>query len=176
MAGLDPAPTRKVSTMPHRSLTALALLALLAATPALAAGSSSDTASAPAAADPWTARWGDLGAAYQAAVEQAKAGQYAEAIAALTALGKMEDPRVLNWLGFATRKMGKPQEALAFYDKALTIAPDFTPAREYRGEAYIQLKDLDKARAELAEIEKLCGNQTCEEYTDLAEDLAKAGS
>ena len=60
--------------------------------------------------------------------------------------------------------------------KALTVAPDFKQAREYLGEAYVQAKDLDKAKAELAEIEKLCGNQECEEYKDLAEAIATAGS
>ena len=160
-------------------LSACALLVATLGLPAIAAGTKTDdtAATTPAAApDPWEVKWGKLPALYVDAVAMAKAGKYPEAISALTALNKMEDPRVLNWIGFSTRKSGDAIKALTFYDKALSIAPDFTPAHEYRGEAYIQLKDMAKAKEELAMIAKLCGNMTCEEYKDLNEDLGKAGS
>jgi tetratricopeptide (TPR) repeat protein len=161
-----------------RALTAAIILGLTSGI-ALAAGSETTTTTeepAAAATDPWTAKWGNLGEAYTAAKALIDEEKYAEGIAALEALNKPEDPRVLNWLGFSHRKMGETEKAIELYTKALTIAPDFTPAREYLGEAYIQAKDLDKAKAELAEIEKLCGNQDCEEYKDLAEALKAAGS
>ena len=130
------------------------------------------TAATPAAAtDPLTARFGDLGPAYESARKLAEDGKYAEAIAALNALGKAEDPRVLNWLGYSTRKMGKAAEALVFYDKALSLAPDFVGAHEYRGEAYVMLGETDKAKAALAEIAKLCGNTTCPEHVALAKAI-----
>ena len=160
-------------------LKALALGASLLAlsVPAFAAGETAPAKTAESAPDPWVAKWGDLGEAYTAAKALAEAGKYEEAIAAMTALNKPEDPRVLNWLGFSTRKMGNADAALVFYDKALTIAPEYTPAHEYRGEAYLQKKDMEKAKAELAEIAKLCGNMECEEYKDLNKDImAAAGS
>lgn len=159
--------------------SACALLLVTLGSPALAAGTKTDnaTAAAPAAApDAWDVKWGKLPALYVDAVAMAKAGKYPEAILALTALNKMDDPRVLNWMGFSTRKSGDAVKALTFYDKALSIAPDFTPAHEYRGEAYLQLKDMAKAKEELAMIAKLCGNTTCEEYKDLNEDIGKAGA
>ena len=152
-------------------LIVTALFALgLSAGVALAAGSETTAA----AADPWTEKWGDLGPAYVAAEALVKEEKFAEAITALEALPKQDDPRVINYIAFSTRKLGETDKAIALYTKALAIAPEFTPAHEYLGEAYIQAKDLEKAKAELATIEKLCGNQDCEEYKDLAEDIKKA--
>lgn len=155
------------------STIALALgLALLPAA-AHAAGEET-TAETPAVVDPWTAKWGDLGPDYAAARALVEAGDYEKAIAALGALGKMEDPRVLNWLGFSSRKLGRTDEAVDFYQKALTIAPEFTPAHEYLGEAWLQEKDIAKAKEELKAIETLCGGTSCEEYEDLAKSIAAA--
>lgn len=124
-------------------------------------------------ASKWTEKWGDLGPAYTAAVKLVRATDYGAAITALKALDKPKDPRVLNYLGFAHRKMGKPQAALPYYRTALEIAPDYTPAREYLGEAYLQLGAPDKAKAELAEIEKLCGKD-CAEYKQLQAAITAA--
>jgi tetratricopeptide (TPR) repeat protein len=156
-----------------KALLAALLVLGASCSDALAAGGA-DPAADSAASDPWTAKWGDLGPDYAAAVELVKAEKFSEAITALEALSKPEDPRVLNYLGFSNRKLGNTDKAIEHYTKALSIAPEYTPAREYLGEAYIQAKDLEKAKAELTEIEKLCGNQDCEEYKDLAEDLKKA--
>lgn len=132
------------------------------------------TAAAPATTDRWTKKWGKLGKGYAAAKALVEAGKYAEAIKALKALNKPKDPRVLNYLGYSNRKLGKIDKALEYYYLAINIAPDYTRAREYLGEAFVQVNDLDKAKAELAVIEKLCGNQDCEEYKDLAESIQKA--
>lgn len=156
------------------SLAALLALSLLSGA-AFAAGSSSTTEEpAAAATDPWTEKWGDLGPDYAAAEALVKEEKFADAITALQALPKQDDPRVINYIAFSTRKMGDTDKAIALYTKALEIAPEFTLAREYLGEAYIQAKNMEKAKEQLAEIEKLCGNQECEEYKDLAEDIKKA--
>ena len=160
--------------MLKHTLAALIALSLLSGA-AYAAGSSTTATEEPAAAaDPWTAKWGDLGPDYAAAEKLVKEEKFAEAITALEALPKQDDPRVINYIAFSTRKMGDTAKAIELYNKALGIAPEFTLAREYLGEAYIQAKDMDKAKEQLGEIEKLCGNQDCEEYKDLAEDLKKA--
>jgi tetratricopeptide (TPR) repeat protein len=49
-------------------------------------------------------------------------------------------------LGFTYRKMGRYKESLEAYDKALQISPDYTPALEYRAEAYLGLNRLDEAK------------------------------
>ena len=122
--------------------------------------------------DLWAQKWGDLGPAYLAAVKLAQDDKYDAAIIAFKALDKPDDPRVLNWIGFSLRKSGKVDEAMPYYDKALAKAPEFTPAHEYLGEAFVQMKNLDKAKEQLAQIEKLCGNRTCEEFKDLSAAIA----
>jgi len=55
-------------------------------------------------------------------------------------------------LGFTYRKMGKFNESLAAYDKALLIEPDYPPALEYRAEAYLGLNRIDDARKTYTEL------------------------
>lgn len=51
-----------------------------------------------------------------------------------------------NGAGFAYRKLGDYDKALASYDMALQLAPSFPEAIEYRGEAYLGLNRLDDAK------------------------------
>ena len=51
-----------------------------------------------------------------------------------------------NELGYALRRNGEFRKALGAYNFALEIKPDFYPAIEYRGEAYVSLGMLDEAR------------------------------
>jgi len=51
-----------------------------------------------------------------------------------------------NELGYALRKSGDFRKALGAYNFALQIRPDFYPAVEYRGEAYLSLGMLEEAR------------------------------
>jgi len=55
-------------------------------------------------------------------------------------------------LGFTYRKMGKFKESLEAYDRALQIQPNYTPALEYRAEAYLGLNRLEEARATYTEL------------------------
>ncbi|MCB1463512.1 MAG: tetratricopeptide repeat protein [Nitratireductor sp.] len=98
----------------------------------------------------------------------AKAGHYDLAIAALEMAPDQGDPRVLNYLGYSNRKLGKLDVALGYYRAAVAEDPDFSLVREYLGEAYIQLGLLEKAREQLSEIERICGSKACNEYGQLA--------
>jgi tetratricopeptide (TPR) repeat protein len=51
-----------------------------------------------------------------------------------------------NGLGYALRKTGDYDAALAAYDRALQIEPRFAQAIEYRAEAYLALGRLDDVR------------------------------
>jgi len=102
----------------------------------------------------------------------AKSGAYEKAIELLS-YADQDDPRVLNYLGFSHRKMGKLDKGIAYYQEALAIDPDFVLAREYLGEGYVSAGKLSLARAELDEIEKRCG-QDCEEYQELAAVIESA--
>jgi tetratricopeptide (TPR) repeat protein len=95
----------------------------------------------------------------------AKNGQYAQALDYLT-LAQEKDERVLTYIGFATRKLGRVDEALPLYRRALAVNPDYVVARAYLGEAFLTKGEPAKARGELAEIAQRCG-ATCPAYVDL---------
>jgi len=74
----------------------------------------------------------------------------------------------LNLMGYSLRKSGDTKNALGFYQKALKINPRHRGAHEYLGELYVEIGQLDQARALLDSLERICGNRTCEEYQELA--------
>lgn len=51
-----------------------------------------------------------------------------------------------TYLGYAQRKLGNHAEALAAYEQALRIFPDYPHAIEYQGQAFLGMKRLDQAR------------------------------
>ena len=81
----------------------------------------------------------------------------------------------LNLLGFSLRKSGDMKNAEGFYLKALKLNPRHKGAHEYLGELYVETGHMDKAKAQLATLAKLCGNTTCEEYKDLKKAISAAG-
>lgn len=77
-----------------------------------------------------------------------------------------------NLLGYSLRKSGDYKNAQGFYLKALKLQPSHKGAHEYLGELYVEIGQMQKAEKMLADLEKLCGNKTCEEYEDLAKFIA----
>jgi tetratricopeptide (TPR) repeat protein len=51
-----------------------------------------------------------------------------------------------NMIGYTSRKLGEYDKALAAYDEALRLKPDYLEAIEYRGEAYLGLGRVDDAK------------------------------
>jgi Flp pilus assembly protein TadD len=89
-----------------------------------------------------------------------------------------EEPRnadVHNLLGYSYRKRASPDLPKAFehYNTALRLDPRHKGAHEYIGEAYLMDRKPAEAEKHLAELEKICGNTTCEEYADLAKAIAE---
>lgn len=89
-----------------------------------------------------------------------------------------DDPRnadIHNLLGFTARKSSPPHlpEAFTHYKTALEINPQHRGAHEYLGEAYLMDKQPAQAQKQLAALEQICGNRSCEEYEDLAKAIAK---
>lgn len=103
---------------------------------------------------------------YQQGRKLAKAADYRAAIATL-ASADQADPRVLNYLGYSHRKMGQFDKAIAYYEAALKINPDFVLAREYLGEGFVAMGQIEYAYEQLTEIANRCGRD-CEEYQKLA--------
>lgn len=88
-----------------------------------------------------------------------------------------DEPRnadIHNLLGYTARKRATPDLPKAFehYKTALQLDPRHKGAHEYIGEAYLMAKQPDEAQKHLAELEKICGTKTCEEYEDLAKSIA----
>jgi tetratricopeptide (TPR) repeat protein len=54
--------------------------------------------------------------------------------------------QAMNELGYAFRKTGDYESSVKAYNAALIVRPDFTPAIEYRGEAYLALGQFDKVK------------------------------
>jgi predicted Zn-dependent protease len=109
---------------------------------------------------------------YSVGYWQAKAGQYAAALATLRSAHNQADPRIQTMVGFSLRKLGRVDEAMGYYQKVLAAYPDRTTTRQYLGEAFLQIGQPDKAKEQLAEIAKRCG-VTCEDYQLLADEIAK---
>jgi predicted Zn-dependent protease len=77
-----------------------------------------------------------------------------------------------NLYGYSTRKGGNPKAAIGLYDKALKLNPKHLGALEYQGEAFVELKQVPKAKKNLAMIKSICGT-SCEQYIDLAKVIGK---
>lgn len=75
-----------------------------------------------------------------------------------------------NELGHAYRQTGRMEPALDAYDKALKINPKHRGAREYLGEAFLQMNDLTRAEQELKQLDRLC-LFGCREYTVLKQSI-----
>ena len=78
---------------------------------------------------------------------------------------------VYNLLGFSLRKSGDYKNALFYYQKALDLDPKHRGAQEYLGELYVETGQMEKAKAMLASLEKLCP-EGCEEREDLENAIA----
>jgi len=81
------------------------------------------------------------------------------------------NPRVLNLIGYATRKLGDVDKGIDYYHRALAIDPNYTKARQYLGEAYLLKDDVAKAKKQLMEIADRCGGH-CDDYELLVKAIA----
>ncbi len=97
---------------------------------------------------------------YNAARELAYAGQYENALIVLASAEDQNDPRVLNYKGFANRKAGRVDVGMSYYQAALERNPDYILARSYMGQAFIQQGDFAAAEAQLREIKQRGGRDT----------------
>jgi Flp pilus assembly protein TadD len=103
---------------------------------------------------------------------QIKAKDFKGAVAELTPmLATTQHADVYNLLGFALRKSGDRAQAATFYAKALDFDANHKGALEYQGELFVELGQLDKARANLARLVALCPSG-CEEREDLEQAIA----
>lgn len=60
-----------------------------------------------------------------------------------------------NLVGYSSRKLGRLDESLAAYSRCLRLRPDYAAAREYLGEAHLEMGNLEKAKEQLAMLVRL---------------------
>lgn len=96
----------------------------------------------------------------------AKKGEYQAALNLLDSLNNANTAEAWNYRGYATRKLGRTDEGIGYYQRSLAIEPNYAKAREYLGEAWMVKGRPDLAKEQLKVIAGICG-QNCEEYRDL---------
>lgn len=104
----------------------------------------------------------------------AREERYDEALQILALARNQNNPKILNYRGYATRKLGRVDEGIRYYKQALAIDPNNLLVRSYLGEAYLKKGNPEKAKALLAEIRDRCGTE-CEPYKSLAAAIKEAG-
>src|SRR5262245_36349952 len=82
-----------------------------------------------------------------------------------------QQARVLSSIGYSTRKLGDIDRGIDYYHQALAIDPNYTKARQYLGEAYLQKGDVGEAKEQLMEIADRCGGP-CDDYELLVKAIA----
>ena len=78
---------------------------------------------------------------------------------------KPNQPDTLNYLGFATRKLGDYEKGEEYYLLGLKIDPSHKGINEYLGELYVVTDRIDLAKERLSVLK----NCNCEEYKELKE-------
>ena len=78
-------------------------------------------------------------------------------------LSDKNNPDILNYLGYTSRKIGNFEQAEKFYLTGLNIKPDHNGINEYLGELYVQTNQIDKANERLNVLK----NCNCKEYNEL---------
>ncbi len=104
--------------------------------------------------------------------EKIDAGNFPAAVAELRGLAEdNQQADIYNLLGYSLRKTGDYATSLTYYERALTLQPDYKPAREYLGELYLETGNVAKAKEQLAILANLCPGG-CEERVDLENAFA----
>jgi tetratricopeptide (TPR) repeat protein len=105
-----------------------------------------------------------------------KAKDFKAALEELTPmLTQYQHADVYNLMGFSLRKTGDYQQAYTFYRKALDFDPDHKGALEYLGELYVETGQVEKAKENMARLQKLCPSG-CEELEDLEKAVTGSGA
>jgi tetratricopeptide (TPR) repeat protein len=92
---------------------------------------------------------------------------YIGGIAALRAMGYDDNADVATLIGYASRKLGRYDDAKYWYDKALAADPNHALTWSYYGMWQAEQGNLLKAKDDLEKVRVICGNTECKEYVAL---------
>lgn len=108
---------------------------------------------------------------YRRAHDLIQKGQYEAGIAALRALEQDDHPDVANYVGYASRKLGRYDDAKLWYEKALAADPRHMRTWSYYGMWHAEQGNRLKAEDYLQTIRLICGGTGCEEFKALKDVL-----
>ena len=94
-------------------------------------------------------------------------GEFAAGIAALKSIGRDDDADVATLIGYASRKLGRYDDARAWYERALATDPNHVRTWQYFGMWHLEQGNRLKAEDHLQRIQLICGGTACKEYKDL---------
>jgi tetratricopeptide (TPR) repeat protein len=90
-------------------------------------------------------------------------GEYEAAIRALRALDHDNNADVANLIGYASRKLGRYDDAKVWYERSLAADPNHAVTWSYYGMWQAEQGNLLKAKDDLEKVRLICGT-TCEPY------------
>jgi len=106
----------------------------------------------------------DFIAGYKAAYAMIyQQGDYEKAITALRALDHDDNADVANLIGYASRKLGRYDDAKIWYERSLAADPNHAVTWSYYGMWQAEQGNLLKAKDDLEKVRLICGT-TCEPY------------
>ena len=94
-------------------------------------------------------------------------GQYEAGIAAMRALDHDDHPEVANFIGYASRKLGRYEDSKIWYEKALAADPNHVRTWSYYGMWHAEQGNRLMAQDFLEKVRLICGSTECEEYVKL---------
>ncbi len=97
-------------------------------------------------------------------------GDYAGGIAALRALGYDDNADVATLLGYASRKLGRYDDAKAWYERALAADPNHAVTWSYYGMWQAEQGNVLKAKDDLEKVRLICGTD-CKPYKMLKDAI-----
>ena len=97
-------------------------------------------------------------------------GDYAGGIAALRALGYDDNADVATLLGYASRKLGRYDDAKVWYERALAADPDHAVTWSYYGMWQAEQGNVLKAKDDLEKVRLICGTD-CRAYQMLKDTI-----
>jgi tetratricopeptide (TPR) repeat protein len=90
-------------------------------------------------------------------------GDYEAGIAALRALGYDDNADVATLLGYASRKLGRYDDAKVWYERALAADPNHAVTWSYYGMWQAEQGNVLKAKEDLEKVRLICGTD-CKAY------------
>jgi len=97
-------------------------------------------------------------------------GDYAGGIGALRALGYDDNADVATLLGYASRKLGRYDDAKVWYERALAADPNHAVTWSYYGMWQAEQGNVLKARDDLEKVRLICGTD-CKPYKMLKDAI-----